>query len=309
MTTESPVVEQKQNLAEGTVMLNLSLGQVSNRKKIDSDTAAIDTEIDKDMLHVGVDLYDSKELRACQSFLARMKLGVKSKAVPSFFRGGIYLVKHEGVEEVHEMLNKAIKDFEPLVDAFAAVAEERKEESRSRLGPAFNAAFYPTPEAIKSLYSIKWNWFTMQAPDSLKKINSDIYEREIEKAEQSFQTAATGINTMLAAEAKKLVEHMVERLTPGPDGKAKVFKRNSIEAIQKFLDGFSLRDIGTTEELQKQVSLMGQLIEGVDPKSLRQSDSLREDVSKGFKKVAKALDAIVIEKPKRFIDLTEAKDV
>jgi hypothetical protein len=308
MTTASPVVEQKQNLAEGTVMLNLSLGQVSNRKKIDSDTAAIDTEIDKDMLHVGVDLYDSKELRACQSFLARMKLGVKSKAVPSFFRGGIYLVKHEGFEEVDEILHKAVKDFEPLVDAFAAVAEERKEESRARLGPAFNAAFYPTPEAIKSLYSIEWNWFTMQTPDSLKKLNAAIYEREVNKAEQSFKTAADSINTMLATEAKKLVEHMVERLTPGPDGKVKVFKRNSIEAIQKFLDGFSLRDIGTTEALQTEVQRMGQLIDGVDSKSLRQSESLREDVSTGFKKISKALDDIVIEKPKRFIDLSEVQE-
>ena len=48
---------------------------------------------------------------------------------------------------------------------------------------------------------------------------------------------------------------------------------------------------------------MERLLEGVDPKSLRDSDTLREDVSKGFQKVASALDKIVVERPVRFIDL------
>lgn len=306
MKTTKPVVEQTPNLADGTVMLNLSIGQVSNRKKVDSDSESFQTEIDREMLHVGVDLYDSKELRACQSFLSRMKLGVKSKSVPSFFRGGIYLVKHEAFEEVDDALHKALIEFEPLVDAFAAVADKSKEESRARLGAAFSAANYPTPEQIKALYSIEWNWFTMQTPDDLKKLNRKIYEREIEKAEGAVEQAADKINKMLAAEAKKLADHLIERLTPDPEGKQKIFKKNSIDAVHRFLTTFRLRNIGTTEELQSEVKRMEQLLEGVDPQSLRNSGSLREDLAKGFTKVSKAFDAIVVEKPKRFIDLKGA---
>jgi hypothetical protein len=291
-------------------MLNLQIGQVSNRKKVDSDSETIQTDIDRDMLHVGVDLYDSKELRNCQSFLARMKLGIKSRAVPSFFRGGVYLVKHEAFEEVDDMLHKAVKDFEPLVDEFASVADERKEESKKRLGPgAFETVrgSYPTPEQIKALYSIKWNWFTMQTPDSLRKLNRAIYEREVKKGEEAVQIAADGINQMLALEAKGLVEHAAERLTPDEEGKPKIFKKNSISKIQKFLDDFKFRAIGTTEELEKEVKRMEMLLDGVDPKSLRESESLREDTRKHFEKIAKGLDAIVVEKPKRFINLKEVE--
>jgi hypothetical protein len=307
MQKASPVVEQKPNLAESTVMLSLQIGQVSTRRKLDADSESIQTDIDRSMLHVGVDLYDSKELRECQSFLARTRLALKSRSVPSYFRGGIYLVKHEAFEEVDDMLHKAVKEFEPLVDKFASVAEEEKEKARKRLGSAFKGAHYPTPEQIKGLYSIKWNWFTMQTPDSLRKLNRAIYEREVEKAEESVQIAADGINRMLALEAKDLVEHAAERLTPDEEGKPKIFKKNSIDKIRKFLDDFKFRAIGTTEELEKEVRRMEQLLDGVDPKSLRESDSLRDDARKNFEKIARALDAIVIDKPKRFINLKEAK--
>jgi predicted secreted protein len=301
-------VEQNPSVAAGTVMLSLSLGQVSNRKKLDSDTSAIQTDIDREMLHVSTELYDSKELRACQNYLSRLRLKIKAVSVPSFFRGGISLVKHEALEQIDDLLAEAVEEFRPLVDAFASVSEERKEEARARLGSAFNAGHYPNPEQIRALYSIQWKWFTMDTPDSLKRISRKIYEREVEKAEESIQSAATNINKMLAAEAKKLTDHLIERLSPGEDGKPKTFKQASVANIAEFLKTFRLRNIGTSEDLDKQVRRMEKILEGISPDDLRKNATLREDVSEGFKKVAESLEPMIIDKPRRAINLKDLQE-
>jgi hypothetical protein len=79
-------------LSESTVILNLELGKISNRRRIKSDHEAISTEIDRTMLHVGIDLFDADELRACQNFQAQLKAKIKGYTVPSFFRGGMFVV-------------------------------------------------------------------------------------------------------------------------------------------------------------------------------------------------------------------------
>jgi len=294
-----------QNLSENTVVLALTLGQVSNRRKLSSSTEAIKTEIDRDMLHVGIDLYDAPELKACRRFLTSLKLAVRSKTVPSFLKGGMYMVKVEAVEEIDALLFKAREDFRPLVEAFAAVADERKEESRARLGSAFNPGLYPTAEQINALYRIDWKWLTMSTPDSLKKISVQFFEREREKQEEALQEAVHEITNMLTLEAKGLADHMVDRLTPDEDGKPKIFRNSMVSNITEFLANFKLRDVGSSEELQSQVERMRKLTEGVQPDDLRKSDSLRQDVHEGFKRVAQTLDSLVMQKPKRKINLRE----
>jgi hypothetical protein len=296
-------IEQNPNIASGTVVLNLEIGRITNTRRLPKNTEAIETEADRKMLRVSVDLYDSKELRNVTKFLSQLKQRIKGKTVPSFFRGGMYLVKHEAVEEVDEILIEATKQFEPLVEAFASIAEEAKEDARKRLGPAFDGTRYPTPEQIKAIFRIEWRWLTLETPDSLKKVSVNIFQREAKKAEEALQSATEDITMLLAAEAKGLADHMVDRLTPDDDGKRKVFHRTLVSNLSEFLNNFSLRAIGTSEELNDQVKRMRDLLEGIDVKDLKQNATLRQDVSDGFAKVAGRLDELVRNKPRRFMDL------
>lgn len=300
------VIEKNPNIAEGTVMLSLELGRITNSRRLPSQTDAIETEADRKMLRVSVDLFDSKELKAVNKFLnTQVKKGVKAVTVPSFFRGGMYLVKHEAVDELDAQLDKWSKELEPLVEVFATVSEAQKEEARVRLGKAFDGTKYPTPEQIKGIFRIEWRWLTLETPDSLKKVSKAIWKREAEKAEAALATASEDITTLLAAEAKGLADHMVERLTPGEDGKRKVFHHTLVGNITEFLKNFSLRNMGSSTELDEQVKRMRSLLEGVDVKTLKENATLRDDISSGFAEVAGSLDTMVRVKPKRFIDLSK----
>jgi len=307
MAKKEVKIEKNPNLAEGTVVLDMEIGRITNSRRLPKHTDAIETDADRKMLRVSADLYDSKELKAVNRFLHFTSKWVKGKSSPSFFRGGMFLVKHEVVEEIHDYLLQREQELEPLVEVFATVADERKEEARKRLGRAFDGSKYPTPEQIRAQLRIEWRWLTLETPDSLKQVSESIWKSEKEKAQDQLESAVQGIEAMLAQEAKGLADHMIERLTPGEDGKQKVFRNSMVTNLTEFLDNFSFRAIGTSQELSAEVERMRKLLEGVDPKALRENATLRDDVAEKFVEVSKKLDTMVTAKPKRFIDLGEVK--
>jgi hypothetical protein len=285
---------------EDVVILNLEFGRVVNRRRIPSETDAVETEIDRDMLHLGVDLFDAKELRACQNFQARLKTKVKGYCVPSFTRGGMYMVKLAAIETVDEILKEGIAGFDQYVKAFADVVETRRDESKERLGKAFDADAYPSRNEVHEKYRIEYNWLMMGTPDALPK---DIFQRERKKSEASLKAAESRINLMLALEVKGMGDHLIERLTPSddPQAKPKQIRKSAVENIREYLKTFNLRNIGSTEELDAQVERMDAILSGVDSKDLKDSASLRDSVKKEFEGVTQALDMIIVATPKRFM--------
>jgi hypothetical protein len=297
--------EVETSLSEATVILNLDCGKFTNRRKISSSSESIDTDIDRDSLHIGIDLIDAPELRACQNFQAQLKANLKPYIVPSFFRGGMYLVKLEAVQIVNDLIKQAKVDFVPVVQAFADVVDKCKEEAKARLKGEFDESLYPTRGQIMAVYRIEHSWLSMSTPTSLKKISIELFEQEKAKAEETIKAATDNITALLAAEAKGLSDHLIERLTPNEDGTVKQLRKSAVNNISSFLDTFKLRNIGTSGALESQILRMQELIKGVDAKDLRMNETLRNDIAVGFKEVTEVLDRLVIEKPKRYMATAE----
>jgi hypothetical protein len=145
----------------------------------------------------------------------------------------------------------------------------------------------------------------MSTPTSLKKISIELFEQEKAKAEETIKAATDNITALLAAEAKGLSDHLIERLTPNEDGTPKQLRKSAVNNISSFLDTFKLRNIGTSGALESQILRMQELIKGVDAKDLRMNETLRNDIAVGFKEVTEVLDRLVIEKPKRYMATAE----
>lgn len=303
MEVNGVVIEDKATpLDEGTVILNLDYGRIGNRQTVSSQTDEISTEIDRKLLHLGVDLFDAPELRACHSFMAKLKRELRPYTVPSFFRGGMMLVKVEAVKEVDDLLKQAQADFIPLVKAFAEVVDQRREESKVRLKGAYNPKAYPTKGEVLTRFRIEYRWLSMATPTSLQKISMAIFDAEKSKAEDAIKAATAGITSLLAEEAKSLTDGLLEKLETGDDGKAKKLNQRRLDGITKFLSTFNLRNIGTSAELNAEVERMQKLLAGVDAKSLRSNDILRTTVQAGFAQVASELDKLIENKPTRYME-------
>jgi hypothetical protein len=295
-----------QAIQEETVILSLELGKVTNRRIVSSETENIDTEIDRKMLHVGIDLFDAKELRDCINYQQSVKYEIKKKyAMPSFLKGGMYMVKVAAVPLVEAILKQAQESFPPVVEAFVAVLDTRREEAKQRLKGEYDESLYPTAEQVRDTFRIEWSWYSVGTPESLKKISEEFFQQEKNKHAKSLELASDGINSLLAAEAAKLAKHLVERLSPDDEGNQKQIRKSAVDNVRGFLETFQLRSVQTSEALQEQITKIEKLVSGVDARDLRVNDGLRATVSEGFKEVAAALDALVVAKPKRYMGGTQ----
>ncbi len=289
-------------IQQETVILSLDLGKVTNRRTVSSDTDSIDTEVDRKMLHVGIDLFDSQELRDCINYQQSVKYEIRGKySVPSFLKGGMYMVKLAAIPMVEEILKQAQENFGVVVEAFAAVVNKRRDEAKERLKGEYDESLYPTEEQVRDSFRIDWAWYTVGTPEALKKISEEFFNSEKDKHAKQLEAASDGVNALLAAEAKKLSEHLVERLTPDEEGNQKQIRKSAVDNVKNFLETFQLRSIGTSEELREQIAKIDKLVSGVDARDLRVNDSLKASVSEGFKEIAAALDALVVSKPKRYM--------
>ena len=97
------------------------------------------------------------------------------------------------------------------------------------------------------------------------------------------------------------VNHMTDRLAPGDGGRKKVFRDSAITNFTSFLDLFNARNVTDDAQLKGIVDQAKQLLKGVEPSAVRDDDHLRKTMHDSFAKLGKAIDPLIIDKPKRAI--------
>lgn len=309
--------EAAQGIAESTLILSFFQGVIGNTKQIDREEIAskaklsqdgpgalIETDVDPERLRVSKYLLDSPELKAIQKFNGAVRAWVKAKSVPSYLRGGMYMVRLATVEQIDAYLTEQRSEFEPLVTAFVKALPQRIEESKEKLGPAFDPADFPTASQVRKALTWRWQWLSLSTPTSLKKISAEFFAKEAAKAEAGLKSVLANVEVLLLTEAKTMLTHAIERLTPGEDGKKKVFKNTLTGNITEWLKNLPLRNVTGSAELDQVTSDLAKLMDGVSPEDLRKSDRLREDVTAGFKGLTEKLDGFIAAAPGRFMDLS-----
>lgn len=290
---------------QSAVALSLKLHMIGMRQSLD-DSEFEASGASKEMVSASKKLFDQcDELDAINSHMWATKKWVEARSLPSGFRGGIYFVRTSAVEEIDTYLEERAEEMRPLVESFVAVLDQRIAEAKVKLGKLAETATWPTATRIRRRFRVEWGWMVFETPESLKGLSKSLYNREREKAAGQIAEAREQAITLLRQQMKKLVDHMVERLTPGDDGKAKTFKAGTVESLGEFLKNFELRDLAEDAELQGVVGKATRLLDGVDAKLIRSEEGVRNAVARGFSDIQTKLDALVVERPKRSIDFEE----
>lgn len=280
----------------------------SNRQQ--ADKVHIQTTGDKKKLNLTKQLLNSPELDAINEHLNEVYKWSLNRAMPSTtIRRGIYFVKQTMISEFEARLIAAQRKLrDVLVPAFIrtyplCVLAMRQPAAEGGLGDLFEETDYPSIEELSKpdVFSIEWSWLALSVPDELPE---EVREREVKKLRDSFKQAQEEIRWALREAFKQLVDHAVERLTPGPDGKVKEFRNSLVTNFEDFFDTFHARDLMDDAELQQVVAQAREIVRGLpDPKKLRQQADLQYDTAKSFAKVGKVLDTMVATKPTRLFDL------
>ena len=295
------------NITDRTVAINLTIGRPGNSKKVSksqisektenstiTQDAAVEVDADKDLVGVSKKLLKSKELQAIVKHDAESADWVKARSVPSMFKKGIHLVKIQAVQQIEDYLLEAQRvRKEVLIPAFLAVYDQQRQEAEQHLRGIYNAADYPPRGVVAASFVFEWQYITFATPGKLKEISADFFEREKAKAAEKWSQATEQAKILLRVQMKDLVDHLVERMTPGDDGKRKVFKKTTVSNISEFLANFSLRNVTDDAEMDFLVGQAKKLLDGVDPEQLRKSEVDAECLQKGFSTVKTFLDAMV----------------
>jgi hypothetical protein len=287
------------NITDKTCAISIDFGAIGNSRKV--STTEVEVDADKSMLRVNKTLLDSVELKAIGTHDSEVRASVLALSLPSLFKSGVYLVPIAAIEKVEGILESAKAKRLELIDAFLKAYKARKAEAETRLKGLFNATDYPSPARVRECFVFEWRWVSFSTPAKLKEISVDFFKQEQEKAAAKWQQATDEITLLLRSNLKDLVDHMVERLTPGDDLRPKRFHATTVTNLQEFLANFAIRNVTDDAQLDMIVKSAQQLLSGVDTKLLKTNEAVRDSTKSGFELVKQCLDTLVTEAGSRKI--------
>lgn len=290
-------------LYKRAVLLSLELRKLGNRRKVPTGAVTVDAE--KRLLAVSKKLLDSDEMDAISKLDGDIRQFAYSRCLESPFRAGVYFLPVELIAEVHAALEAyqagRAKAVEKLCESYPALKAMAAQELRV----LFNERDYPSVDKVRAAFRMTWQYQAVHTPRVLEQISPALFAAESEKARQQIAEASAAIRDALRQGLAELVTHMVDRLTPGTDGKSRIFRDSLVGNFADFLRTFEARNITDDGELSKVAAQARQLLAGVDPAVLRQNAGTRDAIRDGMSQIKQQLDTMLADKPERQITFEE----
>ena len=222
----------------------------------------------------------------------------KSLSLP-YPEAGIRLIRQDRVEPFDEQMNWFQRELADAVDALDERYHELQTAARQRLGSLYDPTDYP--ESLRGLFSMDWEFPSVEPPDYLMQLNPELYEQECQRVAARFDDAVQLAEQAFVDELSKLVSHLTERLTGQADGKPKVFRDSAIENLTGFFERFRQLSISSNDQLDELVDQAQEIVQGVQPQSLRDNQTLRQHVATQLSDVQSVLDGLLVDRPRRNI--------
>jgi hypothetical protein len=126
-------------------------------------------------------------------------------------------------------------------------------------------------------------------------------EAECQRVQSRFNEAVEMAEQAFFEELAGLIEHLSNRLAGTEDGKPKIFRDSAVSNLTDFFDRFSRLSINSNADLNSLVDRARNVISGVEPQQLRDSQNLRQHVSTQVASIQSNLDQLLVDRPRRRI--------
>lgn len=217
---------------------------------------------------------------------------------------GVRLIRRNAVEQFSA-------GMEVIRTELQAAAQELQEvyhsvlipEARERLGLLFNASDYPLE--IADEFDVVVSYPNIEPDERLRQISATLYEGERQRMQARFEESIALAEQAFAGELAKVAENLIERLTPGPDGKQKVFRDSAIENVNELLSRFKALDIGSNQGLTDLMEQAERAVQGIDLKNLRKDVNAQRSVKEVMERLSGQLGNLLVDRPKRKITLQD----
>ncbi len=245
-------------------------------------------------------LLDTKNphFRAVSSLRNMIRSVWASMSLP-FPEPGIRLVRHDRVQTFQEWMEEQRHNLRQAVENLDEEYTSLKDAARQRLGRLYNDEDYPI--SLVGLFDVSWDFPNVEVPTYLRQLDPQLYQAECERVQARFDEAVQMAESAFVEELSSLVSHLTERLSGGQDGRAKVFRDSAIGNLNEFFERFRTLNIRSNDQLDSLVLQCQQIVQGVQPQSLRDDVQLRQTVSRELSSVQATLDDLLVDRPRRRI--------
>lgn len=228
---------------------------------------------------------------------AETKLFIKGRTV-DYPEQGLRLVRVDRIEKLQEGFSKRKQRLSELLGELDAHWDEVKAEARERLKELYDEADYPHTPSHMFAMSLS---FPEIAPDSrLQKLNPKLYEQMQAQIAARFEQAIQVAEAQAVEHVNGLLKHLVERMKPGDDGKAKILRSSSVDKLHEFLAAFKETTVGSNEDVDSLVARVEQIAGGVSAEDIRKSDpAQRAELQKQLDSLIQDADKLLEAMPTR----------
>jgi len=302
-TLEPPAIDVVARLRRETTALRLSFHWLGTRKTLSRSQrseAARPFEAAGDFLSAGKKLLDTTHPRFRQVTSVRHRAGayVQGVSLP-YPEPGIRLIRRDHLDDVQERLTQFELELGHQAAQLDEAYEELKASARRQLGRLFASSDYPT--SLREEFAMSWDFPSVDPPDYLRRLSPALYREEAARVAARFDEAVQLGEQMFLSELSDLVTHLSERLSGRSDGKPKIFRDSAVENLQEFFERFRRLHLGGEDQLEEIVTRAESALRGVEPQQLRDAPRLRQRIVDDLSDVRRALDAQVIDLPRRSV--------
>jgi hypothetical protein len=212
---------------------------------------------------------------------------------------GIRLIRQEEVEE----FSRRLVDFQSMLHGAVAKLDNHYAElqaaARQRLGRLHNPNDYPP--SLQGLFEVDCELPSVEPPDYLLQLSPALYEQERARVASRFDQAVGLAEQAFLSELGALIAHLTERLSDCGNGDKKIFRDSAIGNLTEFFERFRRLNVRSNEDLDDLVQQAQGIVQGVEPKDLRDNANLRQHIVTQMSQVQATIDGMIVDLPRRRI--------
>jgi hypothetical protein len=257
---------------------------------IDSGSAVVVTTAKSRSLRHQKQLIESPELDEIRSQDSKLRSFIEKMSAAAGHESTRFVLSSE-VERIWRMMEGYRTIRRPqLVAAF--MAEYRKLEAlnfeplKEALGDQFDRGDYRPSDEVEAGFSFTYTVRNVGTVE-LTGLPSHIIDEEIAKERKQRAEAVEEFKGVLRFTLKKLIDTLFAAVKPQMDGKKRKFYDSSVENLLEFINNFEKQDMANDTETQVLIKSLKQVLSGVTPDMVRESDNLKVHIASKLDELSK----------------------
>jgi hypothetical protein len=286
------------NMIDRTVAYAITFYGLGTSRKVDS--GAVETDADRALIRVSKRILQCEEIGEIRSLDSRLKEFIARRSVAYPLKAGMHLIPIGLVEEVDKEVERIRPLRQALVERLAARVDELRERDRAALGSLFNDADYPDAEKIRDSYGLETRYLALDLPNNLGNASREVFDRERQRVAKELESAAEQVRLVQRAQLTELVGGLLDRLSPGPEGRKRILKRGGVlDKLAEFLGRYGALNVADDAELAVVVKRAQEILVGVDCEEIRSNEGMAQYVRDEMTEVRRSLEPLVQDAPRR----------